>query len=53
MNMKLGTINNFHKNLKVVMTSAYFPDDVIKIGIFEGFTGGLGKIFTVDSVFVA
>ena len=35
------------------MTSADFPDDVIKIGIFEGSIGGLGEIITVDLVFVA
>ena len=60
MDMKLGSINNFHKDFRFpsknftgVMTSLDFPDDVSKIGIFEGFIGGLGKIFTVDLVFVA
>ena len=60
MDTKLGSINNYHKNFRfpskkftVVMTSSDFTDDVIKISIFDGFSGGPGKIFTVNLVFVA
>ena len=45
---------DFHqKKFTVVMTSSDFTDDVIKISIFDGFSGGPGKIFTVNLVFVA
>ena len=49
----IRTFDFRQKNFTGVMTSSDFPDDVSKIGIFEGFIGGLGKIFTVDLVFVA
>ena len=60
MDTKLDSINNYHKNFQfpskkftVVMMSSDFTDDVIKISIFDGFSGGPGKIFTVNLVFVA
>ena len=58
--MKLGSINNYHKNFRfpskkftVVMTSSDFADDVIKIGVFDGFSGVPGKNCAVTWVFVA
>ena len=54
MDMKLGSTNNFHKNFRfpsrkfiIVMTSSDFSDDVIIVGVFDGFLGAPGKIFTV------
>ena len=48
--IKFGSINNYHKNFRfpskkftVVMTSSDFADDVIKIGVFDGFSGVPGK----------
>ena len=35
---------DFHqKNCTVVMTSSDFANDVIRIGVFNGFAGALGK----------
>ena len=48
--MKLGSINNYHKNFRfpskkftLVMTSADFADDGSKIDVFDGFSGVPGK----------
>ena len=54
MGTKLGSINNFHKSFRfpskkftIVMTSSDFADDVIIVGVFDGFLGAPGKMFTV------
>ena len=45
---------DFHqKNFTIVMTSSDFADDVIKIGVFDGFSGVPGKNCAVTWVFVA